>query len=188
MKTMSLWHSGRALLLHAKGPWIKPPWGKSIFFFHFIASQVQIPAKKANYSTPFNTHATTLRTFLEPFWTTLGGQEPQESFGNRVKQSLKLILLNKKIKKVIFFKIPSFKISNTLGGSCPHIWLCNPHTRNWPKFFLDETHQYEHCDCKSSTSFDYSEPLTQKYIFVVIGVLIFIAFSALIIYRIVAPG
>ena len=85
-----------------------------------------------------------------------------------------MILLNKKIKKVIFFKIPSFKISNTLGGSCPHIWLCNPHTRNWPKFFLDETHQYEHCDCKSSTSFDYSEPLTQKYIFVVICVLIFI--------------
>ena len=143
---MSLWLSGRTLLLHARGPWIKPPWGKSIFFFHFIASQVQIPAKKANYSTPFNTHATTLRTFLEPYWNTLGGQEPQESFGNRVKQSLKLILLNKKIKKVIFFKIPSFKISNTLGGSCPHIWLCNPHTRNWPKFFLDETHQYEHCE------------------------------------------
>ena len=43
-------------------------------------------------------------------------------------------------------------------------------------------------DCKNLNPFDFSKPLTQNYIFVVIGVLIFIAFSALIIYRIVAPG
>ena len=57
----------------------------------------------------------------------------------------KLILLSKKIKNFVFFKIPSFKIDNILGGSCPHLWVCNPPTRKWPKFFLDERPLYEHC-------------------------------------------
>ena len=58
----------------------------------------------------------------------------------------KLILLSKKIKNFVFFKIPSFKIDNILGGSCPHLWVCNPPTRKWPKFFLDERPLYEHCE------------------------------------------
>ena len=57
-----------------------------------------------------------------------------------------MILLSKKIKYFVFFKIPSFKINNTLGGSCPHLWVCNPPTRKRPKFFLDERPLYEHCE------------------------------------------
>ena len=62
----------------------------------------------------------------------------------------KLILLSKKIKNFVFFKIPSFKIDNILGGSCPHLWVCNPPTRKWPKFFLDERPLYEHCAKRDS--------------------------------------
>ena len=57
----------------------------------------------------------------------------------------KLILLSKKIKNFVFFKIPLFKINNILGGSCPHLWICNPLTRKRPKIFLDERPLYEHC-------------------------------------------
>ena len=117
-----------------------------VFFFNFLGTQVQIPAKKVNSSTPFNTHATPLRGTLWPYWTTLGGWGAAESGGTWSKFDFKLFLLSKKFKKVDFFKNLSFKIKMLLGGHSTHDWVWKACVRSLLNFFLDWKPYFELCE------------------------------------------
>ena len=81
--------SGRAFILHAKGPWIKPPL-VNVFFFNFLGTQVQIWAKKSILQHPSTLMPHPSGALYGPPEQSLGGWEAAESGGNWLKMQNKL--------------------------------------------------------------------------------------------------
>ena len=105
------------LVLHAKGPEVESLSLQELFFENFLffrISAVSNPGQNCKLSTFFNPLPVALRDPLGVFRTPLGSQGAAESGGTWSKFDLELLLLSKKIEKLQFFKILTFKFKNLL--------------------------------------------------------------------------
>ena len=120
-------------------PGSNPPVAQFLFPSYFMGSQVQIQAKKSNLqhlSTPMPHPSGGL--YGHPEQPQGGGEQRKAAeIGLKCKiNSKNALLLHRKNEKFHFFKNPSFKFKNLLGGVCPHIQLYKKCLRTLPNFFL----------------------------------------------------
>ena len=110
------------------------------FFLQFLGYPGSNPGKKSQF---FNTLQHSCHTPQGPFMALLnnpwgsGKQRKVAEIGLKCKiNSKNALLLHRKNEKFHFFKNPSFKFKNLLGGVCPHIQLYKKCLRTLPIFFL----------------------------------------------------